>query len=58
MNLQSLGTTDLRVIVPTALMFLAVLVSVPGFMLLAKARANNASASVSRTWFPIPGRKS
>ena len=40
MNLQSLGSSDLRLIVPSALAFLAVVVSVPGFMLLARARAN------------------
>ena len=34
------GGTDLRIRIPTVLIFFAVLVSVPGFVFLARARAN------------------
>jgi tight adherence protein B len=40
MDFHGLGTTDLRLIIPTALIFFAVLVSVPGIMMLMRARAN------------------
>jgi tight adherence protein B len=40
MDTQTIGGADLRLIIPSALIFLAVLVSVPGFVLLARARAN------------------
>ena len=40
MDTQAIGGADLRLIIPSVLVFLAVLVSVPGFVLLARARAN------------------
>jgi tight adherence protein B len=39
MDYHGIGS-QLRIIIPSALIFLAVLISVPGFMLLARARAN------------------
>src|SRR5258705_4101283 len=40
MDFHGLGSTDLRLIIPTALIFFAVLISVPGIMMLMRARAN------------------
>lgn len=40
MDFHGLGTTDLRLIVPSALIFFAVLISVPGVMMLMRAQAN------------------
>jgi hypothetical protein len=49
MDFHGLGS-NLGILIPCALIFLAVLISVPGIMMISRARANRKIRDRLRTW--------